>query len=59
MEGPQPPPGEAYFAVEGGNGEVGFYIVSDGSGQPLKCRNRPPCFNFVAALAEMCVGHRS
>jgi NADH-quinone oxidoreductase subunit D len=57
MEGPQPPPGEAYCAVEGGNGELGFYIVSDGSGRPVKCRVRPPCFNFVSALPEMCMGH--
>ena len=57
MEGPKPPAGEAYLAVEGGNGELGFYIVSDGSGHPVKCRVRPPCFNFVAALKEMCIGH--
>ena len=57
MDGPEPPPGEAYGAVEGGNGEVGFYIVSDGSGKPVKCRVRPPCFNFVAAMAEMTEGH--
>ena len=57
MEGPQPPSGEVYQAVEGGNGELGFYVVSDGSGRPLKCRVRPPCFNFVAAMAEMTIGH--
>jgi NADH-quinone oxidoreductase subunit D len=57
MEGPKPPPGESYAAVEGGNGEVGFYVVSDGSGHPLKCRVRPPCLNFVQAMPEMIVGH--
>jgi NADH-quinone oxidoreductase subunit D len=57
MEGPKPPPGEAYLAVEGGNGELGFYVVSDGSGHPVKCRVRPPCFNYVAAVPEMTVGH--
>jgi NADH-quinone oxidoreductase subunit D len=57
MEGPKPPPGEAYQAVEGGNGELGFYLVSDGSGKPVKCRVRPPCLNFVAAMPEMTVGH--
>ena len=57
MEGPKPPPGEAYHAVEGGNGELGFYVVSDGSGHPVKCRVRPPCFNYVAAMSEMTVGH--
>ena len=57
MEGPCPPPGEAYQAVEGGNGELGFYVVSNGKGRPVKCRVRPPCFNFVAAMPEMTVGH--
>ncbi len=57
MDGPEPPPGEAYQAVEGGNGELGFYLVSDGSGKPLKCRVRPPCFNFVMAMPEMTIGH--
>ncbi|HUJ73823.1 MAG TPA: NADH-quinone oxidoreductase subunit D [bacterium] len=57
MDGPKPPPGEAYQGVEGGNGELGFYVVSDGSGKPVKCRVRPPCFNFVAAMPEMTVGH--
>ena len=57
MDGPKPPPGEAYVAVEGGNGELGFYLVSDGSGRPVKCRVRPPCFNYVAAMEEMTVGH--
>jgi NADH-quinone oxidoreductase subunit D len=57
MEGPCPPAGEAYQAVEGGNGEVGFYLVSNGTGRPVKCRVRPPCFNFVAAMPELAVGH--
>ena len=48
---------EAYFPVEGGNGELGFYLVSDGSGKPLKCRVRPPCMNYVQAMEEMTVGH--
>ena len=57
MEGPCPPPGEGYAAVEGGNGEVGFYLVSDGTGHPVKCRVRPPCLNYVQAMEEMMVGH--
>lgn len=57
MEGPCPPPGEAYQAVEGGNGELGFYIVSDGSGKPVKCRVRPPCLNYVMAMPELTEGH--
>ncbi|MBL0691708.1 MAG: NADH-quinone oxidoreductase subunit D [SAR324 cluster bacterium] len=57
MEGHTPPKGEVYVNVEGANGELGFYVVSDGSGTPVKVRVRPPCFNFVAAMADMCVGH--
>lgn len=57
MNGHQPPPGEVYSAVEGANGELGFYVVSDGTGHPRKCRVRPPCFNFVAAMDEMTRGH--
>lgn len=57
MDGHQVPAGDAYHAVEGANGELGFYVVSDGGGQPVKVRCRPPCFNFVAAMDEMCRGH--
>ncbi len=45
-----PPKGEVYQAVEGGNGELGFYVISDGTGQPYRVRVRPPCFPIVAAL---------
>ena len=57
MEGHQPPAGEIYMPTEGGNGEIGFYLVSDGSGDPVRVRMRPPCFNFVAAMPAMTVGH--
>lgn len=57
MEGHQPPPGEVYQPIEGGNGELGFYLVSDGTGNPVKCRVRPPCLNFTAAIPRMCVGN--
>ena len=57
MEGAKVPPGEVYQAVEGGNGELGFYIVSDGSGRPYRCRVRPPCFFGMAALGDMMRGH--
>ena len=50
------PPGEAYSFTEGGNGELGFYIVSDGSGRPYKNRCRPPCFYTTAALRQMILG---
>jgi NADH-quinone oxidoreductase subunit D len=45
-----------YFAVEGGNGELGFYLVSDGSEKPWKCRCRPPCFPIVEAMPKMLEG---
>ena len=41
--GIRPPPGEAYFAAEGANGELGFYVVSDGTDRPYRVRCRPPC----------------
>jgi len=55
--GIQPPPGEVYAAVEGGNGELGFYIVSDGTDKPYKCRCRPPCFPLVQAIPYMIQDH--
>ncbi|MGD0075703.1 MAG: NADH-quinone oxidoreductase subunit D [Candidatus Binataceae bacterium] len=57
-EGGMPPPGEVYFAVEGGNGEIGFYIVSDGTGKPYKCRCRAPSFSNTQALAPMIIGRQ-
>ena len=50
------PKGEAYFASEGANGELGFYVVSDGSDRPYRVRVRPPCFPIVAALPVMLIG---
>jgi NADH-quinone oxidoreductase subunit D len=55
-EGPRPPVGEIYQAVEGGNGELGFYLVSDGSGKPYKCRARSPSFSNTQALSRMVQG---
>jgi NADH-quinone oxidoreductase subunit D len=57
MEGIQVPAGETYFAVEGGNGELGFYIVSDGGGRPYRLRVRPPCFIAMGAFHEMIKGY--
>jgi NADH-quinone oxidoreductase subunit D len=51
--GIRPPRGEAYFATEGANGELGFYVVSDGSDRPYRVRCRPPCLPPVAALPRM------
>ncbi len=54
--GIRPPVGEAYFPVEGANGELGFYVVSDGSDRPYRVRCRPPCLPPVAALPRMIEG---
>ena len=54
--GVRPPVGEAYFAVEGANGELGFYLVSNGTGRPMRARCRGPCFFPMAALHEMLTG---
>ncbi len=56
MEGIHVPAGEIYQAVEGANGELGFYVVSDGSGRPYRVRVRPPCFMGMGALNKMLVG---
>jgi NADH-quinone oxidoreductase subunit D len=54
--GIRPPAGEAYVPVEGANGELGFYVVSDGSDRPYRVRCRPPCFPPLAALHRMLEG---
>jgi NADH-quinone oxidoreductase subunit D len=55
-EGVKPPAGEVYQAVEGGNGELGFYLVSDGTGRPWRMRVRPPCFTLTAGLGRLIKG---
>ena len=57
FEGVKIPPGEVYGYVEGGNGEVGFYVVSDGSGKPYRLHVRPPCFAIMQALGDMVTEH--
>lgn len=56
MDGIHVPPGEVYSFTEAGNGELGFYIVSDGTGRPWKCRVRPPCFANVSILPKVLPG---
>jgi len=56
IEGQKIPAGEVYVATEGGNGELGFYLVSDGSGRPYRVRVRPPCFYAMGALGKMLTG---
>jgi len=57
MEGPRPPIGEAYVAVESPKGEKGYYMVSDGSSKPVRWRIRPPSFVNLSAIARMVEGH--
>jgi NADH-quinone oxidoreductase subunit D len=57
IEGIKVPAGEVYFAGEGANGELGFYLVSDGSGRPYRVRVRPPCFYGMGAVATLLKGH--
>lgn len=50
------PVGEVYHAVEGGNGELGFYLISDGGRAPFRLHFRRPSFIYYQAYPEMCKG---
>ena len=50
------PVGEVYHSVEGGNGELGFYLISDGGRSPYRLHFRRPCFIFYQAYPEMVRG---
>jgi NADH-quinone oxidoreductase subunit D len=49
-------PGEAYVPIESPKGELGFYVVADGSEKPYRVRVRPPCFHNLTSLPFMCEG---
>ncbi len=51
------PSGELYSAVEGAKGELGFYLVGDGSEQPYRLKIRSSCFYLASALPRLLVGH--
>jgi NADH-quinone oxidoreductase subunit C/D len=57
MDGIQVPAGERYGFVEGANGELGFYCVSDGGPKPYRVRVRPPCFPIFSTFPDMLKGH--
>ncbi len=56
-EGIKVPAGDAYFATEGANGELGYYLVSDGTGHPYRVKVRPPCFAVFQAYPHILEGH--
>ena len=56
MEGMKVPAGERYGYTEGANGELGYYVVSDGGGKPYRIKVRPPCFAIFQAYPEMLKG---
>jgi NADH:ubiquinone oxidoreductase subunit D len=55
-EGILPPVGEVYAYTEAANGELGYYIVSDGNKHPWRVKVRPPCFNIYQAYPQMIKG---
>ena len=57
MEGPRPPIGETYVAVESPKGEKGYYFVSDGTPKPVRWRIRPPSYVNLSAIPRMVEGH--
>ncbi|MCY4552066.1 MAG: NADH-quinone oxidoreductase subunit D, partial [Candidatus Poribacteria bacterium] len=52
----RPPKGEIYFRSEAPRGELGFYIVSDGTPKPVRLKGRSPCFSALSALQELSQG---
>jgi NADH-quinone oxidoreductase subunit D len=57
LRGFRPKPGESYGRIEGPKGEIGFYLISDGSPNPYRYRVRPPSFVNLTVLEDLCLGH--
>ncbi len=57
IRGFKPKPGEAYGRIEGPKGEIGFFLISDGTGNPYRYRVRPPSFINLTVLEDLCLGH--
>ncbi|MGA7159227.1 MAG: NADH-quinone oxidoreductase subunit D [Acidobacteriaceae bacterium] len=57
IRGFRPKAGEAYGRIEGPKGELGFYLISDGSPNPYRYRVRPPTLINLTLLEDMCLGH--
>jgi NADH-quinone oxidoreductase subunit D len=58
LRGFRPKPGEAYARIEAPKGELGFYLISDGSPNPYRYRVRPPSFINLTVLEDLCLGHQ-
>jgi NADH-quinone oxidoreductase subunit D len=56
VDGFSPPKGEIYHSIESPKGELGFYIVSDGTNKPYRIKVRPPCFVNLSALNKLVAG---
>jgi NADH-quinone oxidoreductase subunit D len=56
VRGFRPKPGEAYGRIESPKGELGFYLISDGSPNPYRYRVRPPSLINLTVLEDLCVG---
>jgi NADH-quinone oxidoreductase subunit D len=57
-EGLRPPEGEVYCAIEAARGEMGYHLVSDGSGKPYRFHMRAPSFYNLQALPKMAIGSK-
>ena len=57
LRGLRPKAGEAYGRIEGPKGEIGFFLISDGTPNPYRYRVRPPSFINLTVLEDLCVGH--
>jgi NADH-quinone oxidoreductase subunit D len=57
LRGFRPKAGEAYGRIEGPKGELGFYLISDGTANPYRYRVRPPSLINLTILEDMCLGH--
>ncbi len=57
LRGFRPKPGEAYGRIEAPKGELGFYLISDGSSNPYRYRVRPPSLINLTVLEDLCLGH--
>ncbi len=53
----RPNPGDVYVRTESARGEIGFYVVSDGSGSPYRVKGRSPCFVNLSVIPEISRGH--